>query len=149
MLKLCVFNAAVVTALVIGFSPVRAAPLTPAPSEKVGSESETAEQKAFHAKADAALRALDEKTERRNQAARRAMMGICTGCLGSSGPTRDTARQRQDANEIDPFAGSVEATAAADVPPQPSVPATRPQPARGLAAAPLAPPLQILPDRAR
>ncbi|CAH1672838.1 hypothetical protein [Chelatococcus asaccharovorans] len=148
MLKLCVFNAALVTALVIGFSPGQAAPLTPAPSEKVGSDSETAEQKAFHAKADAALKALDEKTERRNQAARRAMMGICTGCLGRSGATTATARRTQETDEVDPFAGTVDA-AAADEPTQPAAPSARPQTARGVAAAPIAPPLQILPDRAR
>lgn len=148
MLKRCVFNAAVVTALVIGFSPVQAAPLTPSPSQKVGSESETAEQKAFHAKADAALKALDEKTERRNQAARRAMMGICTGCLGNSGGTRDTARQTREADELDPFSGTVEA-AAVDAPTQPAPRSARPQAVRGFAAAPIAPPLQILPDRAR
>ncbi|MFC7398917.1 hypothetical protein ACFQU1_17070 [Chelatococcus sp. GCM10030263] len=37
--------------------------------------------KAFRDEADAALKALDEKAERRDREAKRAMRGICTGCF--------------------------------------------------------------------
>ncbi|CAH1661295.1 conserved exported hypothetical protein [Hyphomicrobiales bacterium] len=151
MLKRCLFNAAVLTILAIGVSSAQAAPLSPSPSEKGGVENETAEQKAFHAKADAALKALDDKMERRNQAARRAVMGICSGCLSRSAAGSGPTREAQDTRDLDPFSGSVN-EAAVEVPAQPAARPSRParpQVSQAPQAVPLAPPLQILPDRAR
>ncbi|MBS7699084.1 hypothetical protein [Chelatococcus sp. YT9] len=151
MLKRCLFNAAVVTILAIGVAPVWAAPLAPSPSDKGAAETETAEQKAFHAKADAALKALDEKMERRNQAARRAVMGICSGCLSRSAAGPEPTREARDMRDFDPFSGSVgdAAVEASDAAVQPAGRPVRPRVSQAPQALPLAPPLQILPDLAR
>lgn len=168
MLKHWLGNIVLAAVLTGGLTSAQAAPLKPAPSAptaRVGVEGESPEQKLFQDKADAALKALDEKMERRNQAARRAMSGICTGCSSRSAVGTASPAPSTEGGEYDPFAGSVSegdgVQTSAPIP-GPSVgspqvaqsqasaqvaPAQAVQPRR--ATSQLAPPMSILPDLAR